>query len=144
MFNMERRPNTSKFLNFQRTFCHRHHISLPPLQKAFDYFTFMLIFNIRMREAPKSLHCLLPDPTSRSGYNFCKSSYPVPAVNQAATLTSFLPRAIILWNGLPADLQSLSSSTNFKSALKKDLHLPDYISFSCGRRSWCLQYFFFS
>ena len=114
---------TSKLLNLQRTFCRRHHISLPPLQKRFDYFTLMLFFKIRMREAPKYLHNILPDPTSRSGYNFRKSSYPVPTVSRTSTLTSFLPRAIILWNGLPADLQLLTTSNSFKSALKKYLKL---------------------
>ena len=76
-----------------------------------------------MREAPKSLHNILPDPTSRSGYNFRKSSYPVPTVSRTSTLTSFLPRAIILWNGLPADLQLLTTSNSFKSALEKYLKL---------------------
>ena len=67
----------SKMLNLQRTFCQRHHISLPPLQKQFDYFTLMLFFTIRKREPPKYLHNLLPDPMSRSGYVFRKSFYPV-------------------------------------------------------------------
>ena len=39
----------------------------------------------------------------------------------SSTLTSFLPRAIILWNSLPADLQLLTTSNSFKSALKKYL-----------------------
>ena len=69
------------------------------------------------------LHNILPDPTSRSGYNFRKSSYPVPTVSRTSTLTFFLPRAIILWNGLPADLQLLTTSNSFKSALKKYLKL---------------------
>ena len=128
---------TSKLLNLQRTFFQRHHISLPPLQKRFDYFTLMLFFKIRMREAPKYLHNILPDLTSRSGHNFRKSSYPVPTVSRTSTLTSFLPRAIVLWNGLPTDLQLLTTSNSFKSALKKYQNLPNSISFSCATRSWC-------
>ena len=83
----------------------------------------MLFFKIRMRKAPKSLHNILPDPKSRSGYNFRKSSYPVPTVSRTSTLTSFLPRAIILWNGLPAHLQLLTTINSFKSALEKYLKL---------------------
>ena len=36
----------------------------------------MLFFKIRMREAPKYLHNILPDPTSRSGYNFPQEFLP--------------------------------------------------------------------
>ena len=58
---------TSKLLNLQRTFCQRHYISLPPLQKRFDYFTLMLFFKIRMREAPHfenlcTTSCQTPHP----------------------------------------------------------------------------------
>ena len=43
--------------------------------------------------------------------------------NKSATLNSFLPRAIILWNTLPFDVQSSKSLGMFKSKLKTHLSL---------------------
>ena len=81
----------------------------PSLQKRFDYFTLTLFFKVRIHQAANSLYKLLPPPSSSSGYTFRKISYPVPAVNRSSTLKSFLPRAIILWNALPVELQAMKS-----------------------------------
>ena len=114
---------TSKLLDLQRTFCRRHNIQLPSLQKRFDYFTLALFFKVRLHQAPNSLYKLLPPPSSSSGYTFRKISYPVPAVNRSSTLKSFLPRAIILWNALPVELQAMKSVQSFKAALRSHLKL---------------------
>ena len=115
--------STSKLLDLQRTFCRRHNIQLPSLQKRFDYFTLALFFKVRLHQAPNSLYKLLPPPSSSSGYTFRKISYPVPAVNRSSTLKSFLPRAIILWNALPVELQAMKSVQSFKAALRSHLKL---------------------
>ena len=114
---------TSKLVDLQRTFCRRHSIQLPSLQKRFDYFTLALLFKVRLHQAPNSLYKLLPPPSSSSGYTFRKISYPVPAVNRSSTLKSFLPRAIILWNALPVELQAMKSVQSFKAALRSHLKL---------------------
>ena len=59
---------TSKLVDLQRTFCRRHNIQLPSLQKRFDYFTIALFFKVRIHQAPNSLYKLLPPPSSFSGY----------------------------------------------------------------------------
>ena len=114
---------TSKLVDLQRTFCRRHNIQLPSLQKRFDYLTLALFFKVRIHQAPNSLYKLLPPPSSSSGYTFRKISYPVPAVNRSSTLKSFLPRAIILWNALPVELQAMKSVHSFKAALRNHLKL---------------------
>ena len=76
---------TSKLVDLQRTFCRRHNIQLPSLQKRFDYFTLALFFKVRIHQAPNSLYKLLPPPSSSSGYTFRKISYPVTAVNRSST-----------------------------------------------------------
>ena len=45
----------------------------------------------------------------------------VPLVKKSSSLSSFLPRSIILWNSLPSELQKSSSLSTFKSALKSHL-----------------------
>ena len=42
---------------------------------------------------------------------FRKLSYPVPLVSKTSTLNSFLPRAIMLWNSLPAAFQAIKNSS---------------------------------
>ena len=92
----------------------------------FDYFTLALFFKVRLHKAPNSLYKLLPPPSSSSGYTFRKISYPVPAVNRSSTLKSFLPRAIILWNALPVELQAMKSVQSFKAALRNDTVFVSY------------------
>ena len=114
---------TAKLKKLQRSFCRSHGVSLPPLQTRFDYFTLMLFYKIRMRLSPQSLQNMLPNPSSHSGYQFRKLSYPVPKVKKSLTLASFFPRAIILWNDLPANLHSINTLSKFKSELRKHLKL---------------------
>ena len=114
---------TAKLKKLQRSFCRSHGVSLPPLQTRFDYFTLMLFYKIRMRLSPQSLQNMLPNPSSHSGYQFRKLSYPVPKVKKSSTLASFFPRAIILWNDLPANLHSINTLSKFKSELRKHLKL---------------------
>ena len=114
---------TAKLIQLQRKFCRRHGISLPSLQKRFDYFTLNLFFKMHIQQAPGYLNKLLPNPASDSGYKFRKKSYPVPLVKNSSTLFSFLTRAIILWNELPADMQTLKSINSFKRALRSHLKI---------------------
>ena len=46
---------------------------------------------------------------------------PSPLLQKYFSLSSFLPRLIILWNSLPSELQKSSSLSTFKSALKSHL-----------------------
>ena len=80
---------TAKLKKMQRSFCRSHGVSLPPLQTRFDYFTLMLFYKIRMCLSPQSLQHTLPNPSSHSGYQFRKMSYPVPKVKKSSTLASF-------------------------------------------------------
>ena len=73
--------------------CRSHDVSLPPLQTRFDYFTLMLFYKIRMRLSPQSLQNMLPNPSSHSGYQFRKMSYPVPKVKKSSTLASFFSKS---------------------------------------------------
>ena len=61
---------------------------------------------------------LVPPLTStKLGCSFRKESYPVPLTKKSATLNSFLPRAIVSWNVLPAEVQS-SNTLTFKNRLR--------------------------
>ena len=51
------------------------------------------------------LTSILPSIPASFAYNFRKSSYPVPFVYTKASPNSFLPRALIFWNELPAKIQ---------------------------------------
>ena len=113
----------AKLVKLQRSFCKCHNISLPPVQTRFNYHTLMLFFKIRMQLSPQNLQNCLPNPSSESGYSFRKKSYPIPKVKRSATLASFFPRSIILWNDLPADLHFITSLSEFKSQLRKHLKL---------------------
>ena len=98
---------TQRLQRLHDSFSKRHGIMLPPLQKRFDYHTLVLLYRIREKLAPDHLFSLLPSLiSSTSGYSLRKHSYPVPFTKKSATLNSFLPRAIILWNTLPFDVQS--------------------------------------
>ena len=115
---------TQRLQRLQDSFSKRHGIMLPPLQKRFDYHTLELIYRIREKLAPDDLLSLLPSLiSSTSGFSLRKPSYPVPFTKKSATLNSFLPRAIILWNTLPFDVQSSKSLGMFKSKLKTHLSL---------------------
>ena len=94
----------------QDSFAKRHSLSLPPLEKRFEYHTLVLFYRVRANLAPTYLSSLVPPLTStKSGYSFRKESYPVPLTKKSASLNSFLPRAIISWNALPAEVQSCNS-----------------------------------
>ena len=102
----------------QDSFAKRYGLTLPPLNKRFNYHTLVMFYKIHQKLAPSYLCSLVPPLTSStSGYPFRKSSYPVPFVRKTATLQSFLPRAIILWNDLPNDVQASKTLSTFKSRL---------------------------
>ena len=118
---------TQRLQRLQGSFSKRHRIMLPdpPLQKRFNYHTLVLLYRICEKLAPDHLFSLLPSLiSSTSGYSLRKHSYPVPwALQKNLPLSSFLPRAIILWNALPFDVQSSKSLGMFKSKLKTHLWL---------------------
>ena len=64
---------------------------------------------------------LLPSPSHNFGHTFRKELYPFPLDKKSSSLSSFLPRSIILWNSLLSELQKSSSLSTFKSALKSHL-----------------------
>ena len=51
---------------------------------------------------------------------------PCPPHKKSATLESFLPRAIILWNDLPTNVQSSKTLSTFKTKLRLRLHVSRY------------------
>ena len=104
----------AKLVKLQESFCRRHHVMLPPVKKRFDYHTFILFYKIKSNLAPAYLTELLPSPSHNSGHTFRKELYPVPLVKKSSSLSSFLPRSIILWNSLPSELQKSSSLSKFK------------------------------
>ena len=108
----------------QDSFAKRHSLSLPPLEKRFEYHTLVLFYRVRANLAPTYLSSLVPPLTStKSGYSFRKESYPVPLTKKSASLNSFLPRAIISWNALPAEVQSSKTLLTFKNRLRAHLSL---------------------
>ena len=85
----------------QDSFAKRHSLSLPPLEKRFEYHMLVLFYRVRANLAPTYLSSLVPPLTStKSGHSFRKKSHPVSLTKKSATLNSFLPRAIISWNAL--------------------------------------------
>ena len=99
-----------KLVKLQETFCRQARVSLPPLQHWFDYHMLLLFYKICSKVAAAYLSSLTPPPLSSSGYKLRKMSYPVPNVSKKSTLSSFLARAIMLWNDLPSELQKLPHS----------------------------------
>ena len=95
----------------QDSFAKKHSLSLPPLEKRFEYHTPVLYYRVRANLAPTYLSSLVPPFTStKSDYSFRKHSYPVPLTKKSATLNSLLQRAIISWNALSAEVQSSNMS----------------------------------
>ena len=72
---------------------------------------------MRKNLTPSYLSSLMPSPSSTSGYQFRREPYPVPAVSKISSLSSFIPRSIILWNTLPSSVQSAKTVSQFKSLL---------------------------
>ena len=104
--------------------CRRHQIHLPPLKKRFEYHTLTLFFKMKHRMVPQCLSSLVPAPKSESSrYSFRKLSHPFPLVSKTSTLNSFLPRAIILWNSLPAAFQDIKTLAHFKFQHKRFLKI---------------------
>ena len=116
--------STRSLQRLQDSFAKRLGLTLPPLKNRFNYHTLVLFYKIRQNLAPKYLCSLVPDLSSTtSGYSFRKFSYPVPLTKKSATLESFLPRAIILWNDLPTNVQSSKTLSTFKTKLRVHLSL---------------------
>ena len=108
----------------QDSFAKRLGLTLPPLKNRFNYHTLVLFYKIRQNLAPKYLCSLVPDLSSTtSGFSFRKFSCPVPLTKKSATLESFLPRAIILWDDLPTNVQSSKTLSTFKTKLRVHLSL---------------------
>ena len=100
----------------------KHRSRFLPLKKRFEYHTLTLFFKMKHQMVPHYLSSLVPAPTSESSRHcFRKLSYPVPLVSKTSTLNSFLPRAIILWNSLPAAFQDIKTLARFKFQLKSFL-----------------------
>ena len=116
--------STRSLQRLQDSFAKRLGLTLPPLKNRFNYHTLVLFYKIRQNLAPKYLCSLVPDLSSTtSGFSFRKFSYPVPLTKKSATLESFLPRAIILWNDLPTNVQSSKTLSTFKTKLRVHLSL---------------------
>ena len=115
---------TRSLQRLQDSFCKRHGIRLPPLQTRFDYHSLVLLYKMRSSLAPPYLCSLLPRQASAiTGYSFRKSGYPVPATRKSSTLSSFVPRSIVLWNGLPKEIQESKTLTKFKTRLRTHLQI---------------------
>ena len=116
--------NTTGLKEIQDRFCKTHGIRLPDLQKRFDFLTLILFFKIRNKKCPQYLHNWLPPMfKATTSYNLRSNRYPLPLVSKSSTLSCFLPRALMLWNDLPAQVQAAGSTALFKKALKKHFSL---------------------
>ena len=101
---------TQSLQRLQGSFCKRHWIHLPPLQTRFDYHSLVLLYTMRSSVAPPYLCTLLPQRASAStGYSFRKSGFPVPGTRKSSTLSSFVPRSIVLWNALRKEIRESNS-----------------------------------
>ena len=72
----------AKLVKLQESFCRRHHVTIPPVKKRFDYHTLILFYKIKSNLAPAYLTELLPSPSHNSGHTFRKELYPVPLVKK--------------------------------------------------------------
>ncbi len=116
--------NTNPLQVLQNRFCKRYCTHLPPLENRFSYHTLLLFFKLRSHLAPTYLQSILPSPFSTSvSYNLRKQNYAVPLVHKKNTLSSFLPRALIMWNALPEAIQRLDKISSFKRALRTHLNI---------------------
>ena len=101
----------------------------------FDYHSLVLLYKMRSNLAPPYLCTLLPRRASATtGYSFRKSGYPVPATRKSSTLSSFVPRSIILWNALQKEIQESNKLTKFKTRLRTHLHISCHQSHSLNSR----------
>ena len=74
---------TGCFQRLQNSFAKRHSLSLPPLEKRYEYHTLVLFYRVRANLAPTYLSSLVPPLTStKSGYSFRKNPTlsPLPKV----------------------------------------------------------------
>ena len=105
----------------------------------------VLLYKMRSSLAPPYLCSLLPRQASAiTGYSFRKSGYPVPATRKSSTLSSFVPRSIVLWNGLPNEIQESKTLTKFKTRLRTHLHIWYQQSHSFYSRWSTLLFIFFN
>ena len=74
-----------KLLKLKETFCQQARVSMPPLQRRFDYHALLLFYKIRSEVAPTYLSSSLLPPLSSSSYKLRKMSYPVPKVSKKST-----------------------------------------------------------
>ena len=112
--------NTSKLLKLQQKFCRQHQVQLPNLSNRFKFHTLTLFYKIRNGLAPTYLSEILPETLAlSSGRNLRRHVYPFPRINKSSTMQSFLPRATVFWNELPASIQSSSSLHSFKAKIER-------------------------
>ena len=110
---------TPKLLKLQQKFCRQHQVQLPNLSNRFKFHTLTLFYKIRNGLAPTYLSEILPETLAlSSGRNLRRHVYPFPRINKSSTMQSFLPRATVFWNELPASIQSSSSLHSFKAKLR--------------------------
>ena len=74
----------------QDSFAKRHSMSLPSLEKRFEYHTLVLFNRVRANFAPTYLSSFVPPLTStKSGYSFRKESYPVVGLDKKKRALKF-------------------------------------------------------
>ena len=89
------------------------------MSNRFKFHTLTLFYKIRNGLAPTYLSEILPETLAlSSGRNLRRHVYPFPRINKSSTMQSFLPRATVFWNELPASIQSSSSLHSFKAKLR--------------------------
>ena len=93
-------------------------------------FTLWNFFYQRKNLTSSCLLSLMSIPSSTSRYQFRRVPYPVPGESKISSLSSFIPRSIILWNTLPSLVQSVKTVSLFKSVLKFHMHICGLLSFS--------------
>ena len=64
--------------NSRTSLCHSHQLSMPSLNKRFDYHFLVLFFKMKLGAAPRHMISLFSPLSSASGFRFRKLSYPVP------------------------------------------------------------------
>ena len=111
--------NTTGLKEIQDRFCKTHGIRLLDLQKRFDFLTLILFFKIRSKKCLQYLHNWLPPMfKATTSYNLRSNIYSLPLVSKSSALSCFLPRALMLWNDLPAQVQASRSAALLKKAIK--------------------------
>ena len=110
---------TQSLKKLQDSFSKRHGIHLPPLQNRFDSHFLVLLYKMRSSLAPPYLCSLLPQRASAAIGDIPSESQGTQFQQQENhSLSSFVPRSIVLWNALPKEIQESNMLTKFKTQLR--------------------------